>query len=254
MRATTRLASALLAGALLLGVSAFAENPAGDSDARIQAKVAQEFQKKAAFRGIRSTVKDGIVTLSGTVDSYKAKLDAERKARKQKHIAGVRDAIEVAGTVVPDAQLRDQLANKLSYDRVGFGNVFNVLTLGVQNGVVTVGGEVRGGMDKDSALAEIANAKGVKDVIDRVKIAPASIYDDDLRMRLARAIYRDPVLSRYALDPAAPIRILVDNGHVGLYGTVDNSMDRTIAGIRANQVFGAFSVDNHLVTSRDVAR
>jgi hyperosmotically inducible protein len=61
-----------------------------------------------------------------------------------------------------------------------------------------------------------------------------------------RAIYRDSVLSKYAMDPARPIRIIVANGHVTLYGSVDSSMDKTIAGLKANQLFGAFSVENKL--------
>jgi hyperosmotically inducible protein len=40
---------------------------------------------------------------------------------------------------------------------------------------------------------------------------------------------------------------VVDNGHVTLYGTVENTMDKNIAGIRANAVPGAFSVENKLV-------
>jgi len=49
------------------------------------------------------------------------------------------------------------------------------------------------------------------------------------------------------MDPARPIRIVVENGHVTLYGSVDSTMDKQVAGIRANQLFGAFSVDNQLV-------
>ena len=47
-------------------------------------------------------------------------------------------------------------------------------------------------------------------------------------------------------DPAKPIRIVVDNGKLSLYGTVASAMDKQIAGIRANQVFGVFSVQNNL--------
>jgi osmotically-inducible protein OsmY len=83
-------------------------------------------------------------------------------------------------------------------------------------------------------------------VIDRVSIAPVSIFDDGLRLRALRAIYRDPALSKYAIDPARPIRIIIANGHVTLYGVVNNSMDKQIAGMRAGQVFGAFSVENKL--------
>jgi len=47
-------------------------------------------------------------------------------------------------------------------------------------------------------------------------------------------------------DPAKPIRIVVDNGNLTLYGTVATAMDKQIAGMRANQVFGVFSVQNNL--------
>ena len=67
---------------------------------------------------------------------------------------------------------------------------------------------------------------------------------------MARAIYRDPVLSKYAIDPAQPIRIIVENGHVTLYGIVDTTMDKTVAGLRAGAVFGAFSVENKLVVEK----
>jgi osmotically-inducible protein OsmY len=83
-------------------------------------------------------------------------------------------------------------------------------------------------------------------VIDEVKVSPVSPFDDSIRLRTIRALYRDPVLGKYATDPSAPIRIVVDNGTVGLYGAVDSAMDKQIAGIRANEVFGAFRVENHL--------
>jgi osmotically-inducible protein OsmY len=70
----------------------------------------------------------------------------------------------------------------------------------------------------------------------------------DWRIRRAeeRAIYGYPQFSRYALDPAKSIRIVVVNGHVTLTGVVDNKGDRDIAGVRANGVPGVFSVKNDL--------
>ena len=70
------------------------------------------------------------------------------------------------------------------------------------------------------------------------------------RLRALRAIYRDNVLGRYASDPAAPIRIVVSNGKLSLYGTVESAMDKQIAGIRANQISGVFSVSNNLVVAK----
>jgi hyperosmotically inducible protein len=62
------------------------------------------------------------------------------------------------------------------------------------------------------------------------------------------------VLSRYAMDPAHPIRIIVENGHLTLYGSVENKMDKDVAGVRAGQVFGAFSVENKLVVEKDTGQ
>jgi hyperosmotically inducible periplasmic protein len=53
-------------------------------------------------------------------------------------------------------------------------------------------------------------------------------------------------LNKYAIDPAKPIRISVQNGHVALYGVVDSEADKDAAGIRANSVPGVFSVKNDL--------
>jgi osmotically-inducible protein OsmY len=130
--------------------------------------------------------------------------------------------------------------------REGYDSTFDYFALGVKDGVVTVEGEDRTGVGRDEAMSDIANMPGVKDVVANISIEPVSIFDDGIRLRTARAIYRDPVLSRYAIDPARPIRIIVENGHVTLYGVVDNTMDKTIAGLRAGQVFGAFSVENKL--------
>lgn len=222
-------------------------------DSSIQSDVARQLQKSSDFKSVQSSVQDGIVTLTGSVDTYKQKLDAEKKARKADHVAGVRDLLEV-NTTVPDQQLQTKLAKKLAYDPSAYGNVFDAITIAVNDGVVTLGGEVHNPTNCELAYNIVKNQKGVKDVVNNIKVANTSMFDDDLRIRLARAIYRDPVLSRYAMDPQAPIRIVVNNGNVGLYGTVDNKMDKELAGIRANQVFGAFSVQNHLVSKDDVTR
>lgn len=70
--------------------------------------------------------------------------------------------------------------------------------------------------------------------------------DDQLRLRLYRAIYGYPSLNKYAIDPVQPIRIVVQNGHVILEGQVSNEADKNIAGIRAQGVPGIFSVTNNL--------
>jgi hyperosmotically inducible protein len=235
----------------LLGATLAAQTPAATRyDNQIQTTVTQKLAKKSRLSDVKSTVEDGIVTLTGTVDLYQRKLDAAKLARKTASVQGVRNLITVAGPNVPDEQLEQKLATKLRYVRVGYDNTFDYFALGVKDGVVTVEGQDRTGVGRDEALADIANMPGVKDVVSNISVEPTSIFDDGIRVRTARAIYRDPVLSKYATDPARSIRIIVANGHVTLYGSVDSTMDKQVAGIRANQVFGAFSVDNKLVVEK----
>jgi len=236
----------------LLSATLVAQTPAAARyDNQIQTAVMHKLVAKSQFASVRSSVEDGIVTLTGTVDLYQRKLDAAKLARKTASVQGVRNLITVAGANVPDEQLEQKLARKLTYVREGYDSTFDYFALGVKDGVVTVEGQDRTGVGRDEALADIANMPGVKDVIANISIEPTSIFDDGIRLRTARAIYRDPVLSKYAIDPARPIRIIVANGHVTLYGSVDNTMDKTIAGLRANQVFGAFTVDNKLTVEKD---
>jgi hyperosmotically inducible protein len=240
------MAGSLLAVGLLSVALAAETSPAARYDNQIQNLVTHKMASKNQFNNVTANVEDGIVTLTGTVDLYQRKLDAARLAHKTAKVQGVRNLITVEGSNVPDEVIEEKLATKLRYVRVGYDNAFNYFALGVKDGVVTVEGQDRTGVGRDEALSDIANMPGVKDVVDNVTIAPTSIYDDGLRLRAARAIYRDSALSKYAIDPAHPIRIIVSNGHVTLYGSVDNTMDKNIAGIRANQVFGAFTVDNKL--------
>jgi osmotically-inducible protein OsmY len=185
--------------------------------------------------------------LTGTVDTYAAKEEADNRVHHVKGVKGVENEIQVAGPTVEDVELREKLAKGLSYDRVGYGTTpFNSLTIGVHDGVVTLGGTVYGPPDKDSALSLVANTPGVKDIVDNIEVAPVSPMDDRLRLELARVIYGTPQLQKYALDPAKPIRITVVNGNVTLTGVVDSKMDHDVAGIRANTVPGVFKVVNDL--------
>jgi hyperosmotically inducible periplasmic protein len=227
---------------------ACAQQAAGGSryDAQIQQDVDKYLRSKSQFQGLKATTEDQIVTLEGNVNLYIDKMNIERKVEKMKNVEAVRNHIQVQSNV-PDDELRKNLADKLRYDRVGFGIAFNAIALDVKDGVATLGGNVHDYPSRDSAVAIAETTPGVKDVIDNIEVAPTSNFDDELRLRLYRAIYGDTVLQKYATDPQKPIRIVVENGHVTLYGVVNNEGDKNIAGIRANQVSGVFSVDNQLV-------
>jgi osmotically-inducible protein OsmY len=202
------IATGMLLLALALPVSA-QQKSEGRYDQQIKAKASEELGKRDKFKEVTATVEDGIVTLSGNVELFIDKVNAEKRVRKIQNVDGVRNRIQVASSVHDDI-LREQLSNKLRYDRIGYGIVFNNLTLSLENGVATVAGKVRDYPDRDSAIAIVETTPGVKDVIDEIEVSPTSINDDRLRIALARSIYGNSALQKYALDPQAPIRIVVE--------------------------------------------
>lgn len=240
----------LLMVSVWFAISAWAQPQTGTGryDQQVQQEVTKALQSKDIWKGMTASTDDGIVTLQGTAKVLIDKLDAGKKVSNLDHVQGVRNHVEVESNV-PDQQLQQQLADKLRYDRVGYGIVFNALAVGVQNGVATVSGQVHDYPSRDSALAIAETTPGVKEVVDNITVLPTSPMDDDIRIRVARAIYGNSQLSRYALDPQKPIRIVVENGHVSLYGVVDSQMDKQIAETQAKSVPNVFSVQDHLVVA-----
>lgn len=235
----------LVAGLLMvLPGAAFGQSP---SDSNLRAEIMNKALNKSQFKNIQVSVQDGIATLSGTVDVVDQKYQADERVHRVKGLKGVENEIQVAGPDVPDAELQQKVLKAVQYDRAGWREApFNAISVNVQNGVVTLGGHAYGPVDADSAVATASNVKGVKDVVNDIQVDPVSPTDDRIRIAEYRTIYGFPSLNRYAIDPAQPIRISVQNGHVTLYGQVDSQSDKNAAGIRANTVPGVFSVTNDL--------
>lgn len=247
--------AALVVAGLSLGSSA-ARAPRGNNprattlhalDAQISSFLHQKYARHAHLRGVRVRTSDRVVTLSGSVPNYRAFLQANHIARQVSSVNGVIDHIAVRAKYVPDAQLRKTIDQRLVYSRLGMGQIFNGISTKIQNGVVTLSGQVVDYPSRDSALDIVADTTGVKGVVDKLKVAPLSPFDNQIRLAAAQAIYRNPVLSKYALDPAHPIRILVKNGHVTLWGVVDSPMDKQLAYEAVNGLPNVFSVKNDLV-------
>ncbi len=214
-------------------------------DSGATAQAAARLNKKE-FREVKVTENHGIVTLTGTVDLYAYKADADKRVRKASGVTAVHNLIAVAGPTIPDQELEDKLRDKLAYDRVFYGNAFNAITVSAQNGAVTLGGHALSYFSRNSALDLVDYYPGVKDVYDKIQVDPVSFFDNRIRMQVFRAVYGYPTLNRYAIDPAKPIRISVQNGHVELFGMVDTQNDKDTAFIRANAVPGVFEVKNYL--------
>ncbi len=192
---------------------------------------------------------DGTVTLSGQVDLFGYKADAIKRAKRVRGVKDVSDNIAVGGPTIPDNVLQRKLLSRIEVDRVGFGQVFDAISVDVHNGVATLGGHALGPVAKQSAISLTQFTPGVKDVVDQISVDPVSPMDDGIRRAVYRAIYGFPALQQYAIVPSKPIRISVQNGRVTLYGIVNNQMDKQLAYTRAMQVPNVFQVTNNLVVA-----
>jgi osmotically-inducible protein OsmY len=142
--------------------AAYAQSTADDNN--LKAEITNKALNKSKFKDVQVDVQNGLVKLTGTVDVFDTKEDADKRVHRIKGVKGVDNEIQVAGPDVPDAQLQDKLVKAIQYDRVGYGTTpFNAISVNVQNGVVTLGGTAYGPVDADSAVAVAANTKGVKE-------------------------------------------------------------------------------------------
>ena len=83
-----------------------------------------------------------------------------------------------------------------------------------------------------------------------IQVLPVSQFDDELRFRIARAIYGNSSFWNYAAMANPPIHIVVNRGHVTLTGVVNSNVERVMA--RSLAVgFGEFTVKNELRTDAE---
>jgi hyperosmotically inducible protein len=166
--------------------------------------------------------------------------------------------VAFAGPAIQDNQMTGALPQK-SFDRIvkevrhelvmlPYYGVFDNLAYKVDpDGTVTLLGQVARPTLKSDSENVVKRIEGVTKVVNNIEVLPTSPDDDRIRRDTYRAIYGDPALSLYQVRAVPPIHIIVKNGHITLEGSVAREMDKTIAGMRANSVPGAFSVDNNLV-------
>ncbi len=159
----------------------------------------------------------------------------------------------VAAKTADDAGQYDKTIKKIRKELVTlpFYSVFDNLSFKLEDGTVTLYGQVSRPTLKSDAKRVVAKVAGVEEVVNKIEVLPLSNFDDRIRLATYRAIYRQPGLDRLALQAVAPIHIIVRNGNVTLEGVVPTKSDSARANIAANGVSGVFSVTNNLRVERD---
>src|SRR4030095_9300022 len=129
--------------------------------------------------------------------------------------------------------------------------IFDSISASVDQGRVELTGWVTMPYKRDDIERRVRKVDGVLVVDNRIEVLPVSQFDDELRFRIARAIYGHSLFWNYAHMANPPIHVVVHRGHVTLEGVVQSNVDRMVARSLASG-FGAFDVKNELKTDAEV--
>jgi osmotically-inducible protein OsmY len=150
-----------------------------------------------------------------------------------------------------DLQVLNDIVKQV--DTYAWFTIFDDVNVSIDNGMVTLSGKVTMPYKRDDIAKRVARVDGVRGIENHLDVLPVSPFDDDLRHRIARAIYGHPAFWNYAAMPVPPIHIVVDHGHVTLTGVVNSEVDRALARSLASRS-QAFSVKSELKTAAEARR
>ena len=129
--------------------------------------------------------------------------------------------------------------------------IFDSIDTSITQGNVVLSGWVTMPYKKNDIEQRVRKVAGVTAVENKIQVLPVSQFDDELRFRIARAIYGNSAFWNYAAMANPPIHIVVNGGRVTLQGVVQSNVERQLARSLATG-FAAFEVKNELKTDQEV--
>jgi len=187
-------------------------------------------------------VKDGIVTLTGWVDSYLKKLAAENAAHRVPGVNAVANDIEVrlpGSAERTDADLAKAVLDALRWDAAIPAGKLDVT---VSQGWVTLRGEVEFGFEKRDAERVVQRLSGVKGVTNLI-IVRSHPLPSDLKQNIEKSLVRN------AETDAQRITVVMQGSKVILRGTVRSYAEKKAAEDTAWSAPGVTDVENRIVIS-----
>ena len=182
------------------------------------------------------TAKDGVVTLTGFVDTYAGKLAAERIAKRVRGVRAVANDIIVRPTVDRiDADIAADTAAALKLQTT----VSDKVQIAVHRGHVGLTGTVEWFTQKEAAAAAVQHVPGVRAVVNYIDVLPTPVFRD-VHRRIVAALHRNADLD------ARNLRVEVAGDTVTLTGTVGSCFQRETAERGAASAPGIRRVDNRI--------
>lgn len=210
-----------------------------DKDIRLRDAVVQQLEWDPAVdaSGVGVTVREGAVTLTGSINTYAGKLAAERAAKRVSGVRAIANDLDVklaAGR--SDADIAADAATMLKLHH----EVPDSVQAAVHHGHITLTGTVSWHYQRLQAEKAVRYIRGVKQVANRITVVPRPA-GRDLRRRIAQALYRNA-----ALD-AKHIEVTVTGSVAHLRGTATSWLQRDAAERAAYDAPGITVVDNQIV-------
>jgi osmotically-inducible protein OsmY len=196
----------------------------------------QPFLKSA---NIGVAVKNGVVTLSGNVDSYSQKIGAEKAARKVTGVRAIAEDIQIGVSPAlekTDVDIAESVVNALKWHAAVPEERIKVK---VENGIVTLEGEVEWEYQRSSTQRAVNRLLGVRNVVNLINIKPR-VTAFDVRTKIFDA------LRRTATTDAERVSIEVDGSKVILNGKVRSFTEKEDVEDAAWCAPGVSRVESHL--------
>lgn len=211
------------------------------ADRHLQHAVTEElsWEPSVASAHIGVAAASGIVTLTGHVENYAQKHAAEAAARRVKGVRGVAEEIQVRlpfETQRTDEDIAAAAVSRMSWD-VSIPR--NAVKVQVENGWVTLTGQVDWHYQKSAAGQELRHLSGVTGLSDQITVKPR-VDVGDISDSITHALHRS-----WFFDPQT-IKVSAEGGEVHLRGSVHLPHDRQLAAATAWSAPGVTGVQNDI--------
>lgn len=211
------------------------------TDFQIQKDVMEELKWEPLLNAseIGVAVKNGVVTLSGNVNSYPKKVAAEKAAKKVAGVKAVAEDIVVGispSFIKTDAEIAQAILNALRWHTAVQEEKIKIK---VENGIVRLDGEVEWEYERLNAKSAIENLAGVRTVINSITVKPKTT-PFDIKQKIDAAFHRSATID------SGKIRVEVLGSKIVLHGTVRSFAEKEDAETVAWNAPGILRVENDL--------